>query len=167
MAQQYGEFMSEPRRRSPVALAFALGLLVAPSALLAETSSAQLMKARHDHYHQLGDAFKTIRDQARDSSPDLKAIQSAAKVVNEASIDQQRWFSAGTGPEAGKTRALAEIWSRPQDFAAAQKMFSDAAPKLLAAANASDVAGIKTQFGAVGKTCKNCHDTFRSKEEHE
>jgi len=159
--------MSEPRRLPSAALALALGLVIAPAALLAETSPAQLMKARHDHYHELGDAFKTIRDQSRDTTPDLKAIQSAANVVNEASVDQQRWFPAGTGPEAGKTRALAQIWTRPQDFAAAQKMFSDAAPKLLAAANASDVAGIRTQFGAVGKSCKNCHDTFRAKEEHD
>ena len=52
----------------------------------------------------------------------------------EASVDQQQWFPKGTGPEAGKTRALPEIWSKPDDFTAAQKMFSDRAPKLLAAA---------------------------------
>jgi cytochrome c556 len=160
--------MSESRRFLPAALALALGAtLFAPAVLPAEQSAAQIMKARHDHYHELGDAFKTIKDQSRAGTPDLNAIQSAAKVVNNASVDQGRWFPAGTGPEAGKTRALAEIWSRPQDFIAAQKMFSDAAPKLLAAANAQDVAEVRTQFGAVGKTCKNCHDTFRSREEHE
>jgi cytochrome c556 len=160
--------MSESRRPLAVVLPLALGAtLFAPSLLLAEPSAAQVLKARHDHYHDLGDTFKTIKDQARAGTPDLNAIQSAANVVNEASVDQGRWFPPGTGPEAGKTRALAEIWARPQDFAAAQKMFSDAAPKLLAAANTKDIAGIRTQFGAVGKTCKNCHDTFRSREEHD
>ena len=61
-------------------------------------------------------------------------------MINDASVDQGQWFPAGTGPEAGKTRALPEIWKRPDDFVAAQKVFSDAAPKLLAAANSGDVA---------------------------
>src|SRR5262245_63854866 len=154
--------------RSRMLLPLALGaVLVAPlAALSAATSPAELMKARHHHYHELGDAFKTVRDQSRAGTPDMAAIKSAAQVINDASIDQQKWFPAGTGPEAGKTRALAEIWQRPDDFKAAQKMFSDAAPKLLAAASSGDVGAVKTQFGEVGKSCKNCHDTFRSKEEH-
>ena len=83
----------------------------------------------------------------------------------EASIDQQQWFPKGTGPEAGKTRALPEIWSKPEDFTAAQKMFSDRAPKLLAAVKAKDVAGVQAAFKEVGGACKNCHDTFRAPEE--
>ncbi len=42
--------------------------------------------------------------------------QKTAEVVNEASVNQQQWFPKGTGPEAGKTRALPEIWSKPADF---------------------------------------------------
>ena len=61
------------------------------------------------------------------------------KSCTKASIDQRQWFPKGTGPEAGKTRALPEIWSKPEDFVAAQKMFSERAPKLLAAAKAKDV----------------------------
>ena len=51
---------------------------------------------------------------------------------------------AGTGPEAGQAhRALPEIWKRPDDFVAAQKIFSDAAPKLLAAGNCGDVGAVE------------------------
>jgi cytochrome c556 len=141
--------------------------LIPAGALLADGSTKSLMKARHDHYHDLGDAFKVVRDEIRGSSPDMAAVKRAAKAIHDASIDQQRWFPAGTGPEAGKTRALPEIWSKPKEFTAAQKVFSEAAPKLLAAANANDAAGVKAQFGEVGKACKNCHDNFRSPEEHD
>ena len=79
-----------------------------------------------------------MRDETRAGAPDMAKIRGRAQVIDEASIDQGRWFPAGTGPEVGKTRALPEIWKRPEDFKAAQKVFSDAAPKLLAAANASD-----------------------------
>jgi cytochrome c556 len=155
-------------KRSAALLSTVLGLAVlAPlGALLADTSTKELMKARHDHFHELGDAFKQLRDATRGGSPDMAVVKSAAKVVNDASIDQAKWFPAGTGPEAGKTRAKAEIWTKPQEFTAAQKKFSDAAPKLLAAANANDAAGVKSQFGTVGAACKNCHDNFRTPEEH-
>src|SRR5882672_10176823 len=93
----------------------------------------ETQKARHEHYEQLGKAFKAVRDQMNAASPDFATLRKNAEVVNEASVDQQQWFPKGTGPEAGKTRALPEIWSKPADFEAAQKMLSDRAPNLLAA----------------------------------
>ncbi len=159
--------MSHLSRKLSFALSIALGIAAPVGVLIAAASAVDQQKARHDHYHELGEAFKTVRDQTRASTPNMAKLQAAARVVHEASIDQGRWFPAGTGPEAGKTRALPVIWERPKDFSAAQKVFSDAAPKLLAAANAGDLNGVKANFGEVGKACKNCHDTFRSPEEHD
>jgi cytochrome c556 len=158
--------MSNARRKPLVVLCVALGAAAPVGALIA-ASAVEMQKARHHHYHELGDAFKTVRDQARAGSPDLAKIKSAAQVINEASIDQGRWFPAGTGPEAGKTRALPVIWERPEDFKAAQKVFSDAAPKLLSAASSGDLAAVKSTYGELGKACKNCHDTFRAPEDHD
>lgn len=126
---------------------------------------AETQKARHEHYEELGKSFKAVRDQMNASTPDFAELQKAADVVHKASIDQGKWFPKGTGPEAGKTRALPEVWSKPEDFVAAQKMFSDRAPKLLAAANAKDIDGVKAAFKELGGACKNCHDTYRSPEE--
>ncbi len=125
----------------------------------------ETQKARHEHYEELGKAFKAVRDQSNARTPDFAALQKNAEVVNEASVNQQQWFPKGTGPEAGKTRALPEIWSKPADFEAAQKMFSERAPKLLAAAKAKDIDAVKAAFKETGGSCKNCHDTFRSPEE--
>jgi cytochrome c556 len=126
---------------------------------------AELQKARHEHYEELGDAFKAVRDQSKASPPDFAALQKSAETVYQASLNQQQWFAKGTGPEAGKTRALPEIWSKPDEFAAAQKMLADRAPKLLAASKTQDVAAITAAFREVGGACKNCHDTFRSPDE--
>ena len=131
-----------------------------------EEGATKEQKARHDHFHELGEASKAIRDQAKAPTMDFAVVKKNAKIVSDASIGQEKWFAKGTGPEAGKTNALPVIWSKPEDFKAAQKMFADAAPKLLAAANSSDAAAIKTAFGDVGKACKNCHETFRKPEEH-
>jgi cytochrome c556 len=148
-----------------------IATLLAPAmALLAQASEPanvkEFQKARHDHYHELGDAFKVIRDETKNDKPDVAKIKTAAKVVADAAApaEQAKWFPAGSGPEAGKTQALPEIWSKPTEFKTAMKMFSDAAPKLQTAADSGDVAAIKTAFGEVGKTCKNCHDNFRAKE---
>jgi len=124
----------------------------------------EAQKARHEHYENLGDAFKAVRDNSRGDTPDWSALEKAASTVVEASVDQQQWFAKGTGTEAGKTRALPEIWTKPEDFTAAQKMFSDRAPKLLAAVKAKDAAGVQAAFKEVGGACKNCHDNFRAPE---
>jgi cytochrome c556 len=143
--------------------------LLAPAlAFVAQASEPgnvkELQKARHDHYHELGDSFKVIRDQLKTDKPDLAAIKTAAKVVNDAAASQEKWFPAGSGPEAGKTQAKAEIWSKPAEFKTAMKNFADAAPKLQTAANGGDIAAIKTAFGDTGKACKGCHETFRAEE---
>ena len=153
------------RRIITSALVMSLGVAVALP-LSAHDGATPQQKARHDHYHELGDAFKAIRDGSKASTPDFDALKKNAKVVNEASVDQGQWFPKGSGPEAGKTAALPEIWTKPEDFKAAQKAFSDAAPKLLAAANSGDIEAVRTNFAAVGKTCKGCHEPFRKPEEH-
>lgn len=143
-------------------LAPALALVAAHASEPANVKEFQ--KARHDHYHELGDSFKVIRDQIRTDKPDLAAIKTAAKVVNDAAATQEKWFPAGSGPEAGKTQAKAEIWSKPAEFKTAMSNFANAAPKLQTAANSGDVAAIKTAFGETGKACKGCHETFRAEE---
>jgi cytochrome c556 len=132
----------------------------------APATPAEVQKARHDHYHELGEANKVVRDLTRSSNPDFAALQKAAEHIVEASIDQGQWFPKGSGPEAGETRALPEVWTKPAEFVAAQKMFSERAPTLLAAAKAKDLDAVRRAYREVGASCKNCHDTFRSPEDH-
>ncbi len=150
---------------SAIALMTAMSFTALHADVPASASPAQIQKSRHDHYHELGEASKTIRDLSRSSNPDFAAIEKAAEHIVKATVNQDQWFPKGTGPEAGKTRALPEVWTRPADFAAAQKMFSDRAPALLAAAKAKDINAVRTAFRDVGMSCKNCHDTFRSPED--
>jgi len=150
--------MPRPLFRSAVVVALFIPVVQA-------ATPVETQKARHEHYEELGKAFKAVRDQANAGTPDFAALEKNAEIVNKASVDQGQWFPKGTGPEAGKTRALPEIWSKPADFEAAQKMFSERAPKLLAAVKSKDVDAVKAAFKETGGACKNCHDTFRSPEE--
>jgi cytochrome c556 len=139
------------------------GAVMVSAAVMAATPQ-ELQKQRHEHYEALGDNFKAVRDGAKADAPDWAALQKAANAVHEASLDQQQWFAKGTGPEAGKTRALPEIWSKPDDFTAAQKMLADRTPALAAAAKSKDAAAVNKAFREVGGACKNCHDNFRAPE---
>ena len=147
------------------AIALMVGMSFTPLHADAPSTPAEVQKARHDHYHELGEQFKAVRDLSRASKPDFAALEKAAEHVVKASINQGQWFPKGSGPEAGKTRALPEIWTKPADFTAAQKMFSDRAPTLLAAAKAKDIDAVRNAFRDVGASCKNCHDPFRAPED--
>jgi len=144
-----------------IACAAPLGVILAH-----DEHATGIYKVRHEEYEKLGKAFKTIRDEVRATPPDTAAIKSAAQVVKDASVNQFKWFPEGSGPKEGvKTRAKAEIWTKPQDFEAAQKLLAEQADKFNTVAASGDVAAIRTQFMEVGKACKNCHDTFRTPED--
>ena len=67
----------------------------------------------------------------------------------------------GPGTDKGDTRAKAEIWTEQAKFTAgAEKMQAEVA-KLNVAAKTGNLDAVKTAFGAVGQSCKACHDVYR------
>lgn len=70
-------------------------------------------------------------------------------------------FVAGT--DKGDTRAKPEIWSDAGKFKAALERFQAEAAKMNEVAKGGNFDAIKTQFGALSKSCGNCHDNFRNK----
>jgi cytochrome c556 len=154
--------MSYRFRSAAKAVMLATTLVVCAAAFA--VTPAETQKVRHQHYEELGDAFKAVRDLTKSSPTDFAALEKAATTVNEASINQIQWFPKGTGPEAGKTRALPDIWAKPTEFTAAMKMFEERAPALLAATKSKDLDAVTKAFREVGGACKNCHDSFRAPE---
>ena len=123
-----------------------------------------LMHDRHEGMEDIGDAFKVVGRETKAGSPDVVAIREAAAVFADGDAKSVDWFPPGTGPDVGKTRAKAEIWQKPEDFAAKDKTFQDAAVAFKAAADSGDVDAIKAQAGELGKACKACHDPYRAPE---
>jgi len=78
-------------------------------------------------------------------------------------IDVMRGFTHGS--EKGTTRAKPEIWQNQADF---QKKMDDMKTAINAlqvvAATGTDRKAIAEQVGAVGGTCKACHDEYKSKD---
>ena len=58
--------------------------------------------------------------------------------------------------------AKAEIWQKPEDFAAKARDFDTAAQKFNSAARGDDLAAMRASQADLGKTCKACHDSYRA-----
>lgn len=57
--------------------------------------------------------------------------------------------------------AKPEIWSDAAGFKQKEQAFQDGVAKLSAAADSGDLAKVRAAFGAVGASCKACHDAYR------
>ena len=121
-----------------------------------------VIEERQTNFKAMGDAFKAIRTQLESDSPDMAAITQAAGELNAAALKVEGGFPEGTSVDDGfDTEALATIWEKPEQFAEAHKMLTDATAEMVTIAEGGDASAVGAQVGAIGKSCKNCHDNFR------
>jgi cytochrome c556 len=123
----------------------------------------QIMDERHEGMEEIGDAMKAAGGALKASAPDLEKVRKEAATIARLAPEVSGWFPPGTGPDVGKTRAKAEIWQKPEDFAARTRDFQQKAQAFNAAAQGGDVAAITAAQGELGKTCKGCHDPYQAK----
>lgn len=67
------------------------------------------------------------------------------------------------GSDFGETSAKPDIWKKPAEFKKVLTAFQTEAAAFAKAAEGSDNKAVAGAFGALTKTCKDCHDTFREK----
>ncbi|HEY0011721.1 MAG TPA: cytochrome c [Allosphingosinicella sp.] len=127
---------------------------------------AAVMKARHEHYEAMGKAMKGIGDQLKAGSPDMAVIQRHAATIHGYGPQILGWFPEGSGAEAGRTRAKAEIWSDAAGFRAATEGFQQASGAFNQAAQAGDLAAVRAALPALRQSCSNCHEKFRGPDDH-
>ena len=140
---------------------------VIPAAAPATKEEAlKIMHERHEGMEQIGKSTKSIKRQLDSSTPDVAEIQKAAATIVELAAKSPNWFPQGTGPDVGKTGAKPEIWQNYPDFAAKDRDFGRAAQAFDAAAKTGDLTQIKAGFADLGKSCKACHDKYRSDMHH-
>lgn len=91
---------------------------------------------------------------------DAKVAQDSAHVV--ATLSTLPWAGFSPNTEALKSRAKPEIWKDAAKFKDSSDKFVVEVAKLEAAAKTGNLDTIKAAFGAVGGSCKACHDAFRA-----
>jgi len=151
-----------------ISAAAALSLIAAGVAFAAlpKNKALAVMHQRHEGMEKIGDTNKLLRREVTSSTPFLPAVKSGAATIAGLSKQASGWFPAGTGPDVGNTGAKPEIWKNPKDFAAKLHNFQAAAQAFNAAAASGDMDAVKARYSDLNKTCKACHDTYRSEMKH-
>jgi len=142
------------------------GLVLAGAVAVHAATPDDAVNARKQNFKQIGGAAKAVGDTLKTPAPDLATIKKSAATIAGLAPKVSTWFPAGTGPDkvSVKTGAKPEIWSDNAGFKAAAVNFSKAAAEFKVAADSGNLDAIKAKMGALGGTCKACHDKYRNKD---
>jgi cytochrome c556 len=125
-----------------------------------------IIEGRQAALRDIGAAFKNINDEFKQSQPSIPVIRQNANQIDDLVKQQKFWFPPGTGPETEiEMRAKPTIWKQPAEFKAGQAALTEQASKLAKVAAGQDLAAIKAQTQALGRTCKGCHDKYREEDD--
>ncbi len=123
---------------------------------------AAVVSLRASQFREIGTAFKALTDEMQSGDPYLPSMRRSALQIRDLSRDLSSWFPTGSGPETGlDTKARAEIWKRPEDFARATSLFQTRAEEFAHTVESGDLARISAHLKALGDSCAGCHDVFR------
>ncbi|MEQ1534710.1 MAG: cytochrome c [Burkholderiaceae bacterium] len=139
--------------------AAAIGFAAPASAQFQKPEDA--VKYRQSALTVMGTHFGRIGAMVNGRAPfDAKSAQDSAHIV--ATLSSLPWAGFAANTESLKSRAKPEIWKEQAKFKdASDKLVAETA-KLEVAAKTGNLDTIKAAFGAVGGSCKACHDSFRA-----
>jgi cytochrome c556 len=149
-------------KSSIVAAGVALVLGGVSATAFAQAKPDVLVKQRQSAMTLIGKYWGPIAGMASGKVPynaDV-VLRNATYLEN---LAQMPWDGFDDSTKGEKTRALPEVFSDKAKFTAAADRLMAETAKLGQVARARDEAGVKAQFGAVGKACGACHDGFRAK----
>jgi len=141
-------------------------VLAAAAVTLAAPASAQFakpedaVKYRKSAMTIMATHFGRVAAMANGRVPfDAKVAADNAAVAE--SMSKLPWAAFVEGSDKGDTRAKSEIWSDAAKFKDANEKLQGEMTKLSAAAKTGNLDSIKAAVGAVGGSCKACHDAFQ------
>ena len=149
-------------KRLLVTLVATLGTLASLPAAAQFQKPEDAIKYRQAAYTVMASHFGRIGAMAAGRVPfDAKAAADNAVIVSDMAKLPFTAFAEGTD-KGLPHRAKPEIWKEAAKFKAAGEKMQAEVAKLDAAAKAGNLDAIKAAVGAVGSSCKACHDDFRA-----
>jgi cytochrome c556 len=119
--------------------------------------AADAYQDRHMAMETVGDAMKSLGAIAKKEAPfDAAVVKANATTIADNLKTASALFTAGSG--GGESRAKPEVWT---DAAGFEKGMKDAQAAAVALQSVSDEAAYGPALGALGSTCKSCHDKYR------
>ena len=142
-------------------LAALAGLATALPATAQWQKPEQAIKYRQSAMALQNNHFGRVATMASGRVPfDAKVAAEQIEIV--AMLNRMQFVAFIDGSDkGGNTNAKPEIWTDKDKFAAAVAKSQEDVLKLVAAGKSGSLDQIKAAVGAVGGSCKGCHDTFR------
>lgn len=140
-----------------MALLMAIAVLSSPFSMADGKSDVD---ARQKIFKDFKKTFGSMGDMVKKpESFDAATFNQLAIHLN--TIAEQPWQHFTTASSKENSDAKAEIWTDNATFKQAAQKFQANTKNLKDAAATNQLENIKVPFGAVGQSCKNCHDSFR------
>jgi cytochrome c556 len=149
--------------KSLLAAAVVVAIGAVGGAAFAQVKPDVLVKQRQSAMTLIGKYFGPLGGMAQGKVPfDAKIVQRNAGYLD--ALSEMPWDGFDPSTKGEKSRALPALWEQPDKVKEAVTRFQSEVDKLNQVAKGGDEGAIKTQIGAVGKACANCHDNFRQKQ---
>lgn len=137
--------------------------------LAGTATAAELKPEEQIQYRQAGYAFMAWNmgkiKANLDGNYSQPQVQAAAETIRAiANSGMGALYGPGTDQNIGdvKTRVKPSMFTEREEVGRLAVNFINAANELAEVAALGDEAEVKSAFGAVGKSCKACHDQFRA-----
>lgn len=144
------------------------GLVLTTLLAIPFTAQAQFAKVenavkyRKAAFSLMNTHFGRVGAVVKGENPYDKAALEADVAVVEM-MSKLPWPAFVPGSNTADSKAKPEIWKEQEKFKAASEKMQSEVTRLSTAAKSGDLGAIKTAFGAVGQSCKACHDNYRSR----
>lgn len=144
---------------------FAAALLIAGMTISPSyADGAADIKARQALMKSIGGEMKALGGIIKGSAGDPSMLGAHATKLASLAKEAKSAFPEGSGPDAGETEALPNIWSDMGEFNNILTSFVSTTENLEKVAMTGDVKATGAAMGMVGKeACGACHKTFRKK----
>ena len=138
-----------------------LGFAVAVPAQAQFAKPEDAIRYRQSAYVLMGNHMGRINNELKADKPDVAAIQRSAAIVDFASqLPGEGYIPGSDKGGTPPTRAKPEVFTDPKVREVGKAMRAEVV-KLVEVSKRGDVAAIRAQFAATGKSCKACHDDYR------
>ena len=139
-----------------------IGLVISATAA-AQAKPEQLVKQRQAAMTLQGKYFGPLGAMAQGKAPYDAAVVARNAAFLDA-LDKMPWDGFAASTRDVKSAALPAVFTDTAKFKEAQDRLQSEISKLVSVSKSGDVAAVKAQLGAVGKSCGGCHDNFREKQ---
>lgn len=126
-----------------------------------DTRPGQPVKQRQVAFKEIVKAFEPMGVMLRKGSYDAAKFQPMAEAL--VARRDGPWAHFGPDTHYPPSKATAEVWKQPEQFAKDKQTFLAATDALLAAAQGKDKAQVEKAYDAVHDACKTCHKQFKER----